>query len=214
MNWMGLVERKEVSTKPLTENDVKTILDSLFAHIRDNWEFYKDHLPHLRKTMIFYETLRFVVHSLPENKNNHLSFFKEPILYDFPKVFGDRYTKEIGVLVYDAWLLCGVPHMDKAPFTTLESEQRTRNCPGGTLERAYSGFRRVKEFLAQKNFLDTIRNHPRIGPRMLKFIEDFRKQRNEHLNRERKWQCLKARSEQLSKKHEKILKKYENKKRK
>ena len=66
---MGLRKMKEAPTEPLTEEDVSIFLHLLFVHLRDNWEFYKDHLPHLRKTMVFYELFRCVVSGLPENKD-------------------------------------------------------------------------------------------------------------------------------------------------
>ena len=210
MNWMGLTKRKEAPTKPLTEKDVNAILTSLFAHIRDNWEFYKNHLPYLRKTMIFYETFRCVVCGLPENKDN-LTFFKDPIIYDFPKVFGNQYTEEIGNLVYDAWLLCGVPHMDKSPYEDLRFRKAV--CPCGTPDKAFQGFNRVKEFPAQKEFLDALRNHPRIGAAMVNFIEDFQKQRRRHLRREKWLKLHEVRSRESREIIKKLLEEYGDTKR-
>lgn len=90
----------------LTTAKVRKIIVSFLKHIADNWQFYKNHLPHLRRTMMFYNEFAYGIRFLPENSNYKIEFNpKDPLLEDLAGIFGKSYCKEVRNLIYGAWPL-------------------------------------------------------------------------------------------------------------
>jgi hypothetical protein len=182
--------------KRLTAKEVERFVNRFLEHIAAHWDFYRQHLPHLRRTMVVYDEFSMATRFLPEAPGFNP---KNPLIEDLPKVFGRRYTEKIYRLVYDAWgssnfefptnfrgdcypepiedtpeaLMRAWPtrfqtiaqarhHLATASGYRSYRGRRVSVGPAGTPEFRYRGFTTVKEFPAQKRFLDEVRNHPRI----------------------------------------------------
>lgn len=183
--------------KRLTEGQVRKIIDAFLQHIADNWKFYQKHLPHLRRTMMFYNEFAYGIRWLPENAGCAIEFNpKDPLIEDLPEVFGSSHTKTIGNLIYGAWPLRvefkpwigyeepidDTPQalVEKWPSlfkTEAEAIKHMRGLGTGygkykgklvkltwgrTPDIWYRGFTTVREFPEQKEFLDSVHNHPRV----------------------------------------------------
>lgn len=192
-------EPKEDFGQLLTPESVNAITTSFMTHIAENWGTYKDNLPNLRRTMMYYNEFAYGIRYLPENQHYELEFNpKNPLLDgDLEEAFGDKYTDVIGNLVYDAWplrrefkpwegyqepiedtpealmeahlaLYHNIEEARKAFENTLGTDREIYQGkimhvgPSGIPHIFYKGFTTVEEFPAQKEFLDTIRNNPRI----------------------------------------------------
>ncbi|MBI2633596.1 MAG: hypothetical protein HYW78_04430 [Parcubacteria group bacterium] len=226
--------------KYLTPSNIDAIVSGFFEHIRDNWDFYKDNLPHLRKTMMVYNEFAYGIRFLPENKNYRIEFNpKDPLIEDVEKIFGNAYTEEIGRLIYDAWplrkefkgwegyeeptaitikalrkrylkmmkdlLIDSKPEeksFDKyiddviaSGYKKIENDKIVKLCPSGTPDSYYKGFTTVTEFQAQKEFLDSVRNHPHIryGIQLMEQCYAFYKSRNRKVEKlQRQLQHIKS----------------------
>lgn len=185
-----------VKMTKLTSRQFDKLINSFWVHIRDNWNIYKDNLPQLGHTMMYYNELVYGVRFLPTPEGHYINP-KYPILEDLPDIFGNAYTDEIGSLVYDAWplreefrpwdgyaepiedsvesLMAKMPNYFTTPEFTHEymynvigtgydwhDGQRKKLGPSGTPEIWYRGYTTAEEFPAQKEFLDKLRNHPRL----------------------------------------------------
>jgi hypothetical protein len=194
----GLLQEENFG-QPLTREGVDSIITSFFDHIAKNWDTYKNNLPSLGRTMMFYNEFAYGIRLLPENESYDIEFNpRDPLLDgDLERAFGDNYTEEIGKLVYDAWPLrqefepwAGYEEpIEDTPealmkayptlYTTIEQAREgfadtlgtgramyqgriVHVKPRGTPEILFKGFTTIEEFPAQKEFLDTIRNNPRI----------------------------------------------------
>ncbi|MBI5044799.1 MAG: hypothetical protein HZC02_02635 [Candidatus Levybacteria bacterium] len=184
-------------TRPLTEEDVNAIVVSFLEHVVQFWEIYRNNLPQLRRTMMYYSEFCYGIRFLPENSHYDMEFNpRDPLSEEsLRQVFGEGYLDEMGYLIYDAWI---VPEsfwegyeeptpdtpealMTRFPsiFPTLEDAHfHMYECPGtgfgwhegkrmqlrpcGTPNIFFVGFTTVEEFPEQVQFLDTIRDHPRI----------------------------------------------------
>lgn len=140
----------------VTRKFVLGVVGSFLEHIFKHWKYYKSHLANLRRTLMFYDIFISAIRHLPENSKHSLYINpKDPLIEDLPVVFGDKYTKEIGDLIYSAW-----PASLLDPITGQYVE------PEGdeySEEKKFAGFTSVRESRAQKRFLDSVRLHPRIS---------------------------------------------------
>jgi hypothetical protein len=163
--------------------------------------------------MMYYNEFAYGIRTLPENKNYRIEFSPRDLLMDENQreVFGDKYTDEIGSLIYDAWPLRKefvpwegyeepvewTPELLMVAYPTLFSNveqarehmynaigtefgwytdgRRLKLQPCGTPDIFYKGFTTIEEFPAQREFLDTIRNHPRISLGMRLLQEEYEK---------------------------------------
>ena len=91
--------------KPLTHEEVMALVHAFLQHVKDNWATYKDNLPALRRTMMYYNEFNFAVRSLPENARCAIEFDPRDELDEdkIEKYFGSDYTVEIANLIYGAW---------------------------------------------------------------------------------------------------------------
>lgn len=213
----------ENQEKHLKQEEVTRIINSFFIHIAENWNIYRNNLSNLRRTMMYYNEFAYGIRYLPENQDSDIdpedeSFWiefnpKDPLLDGSLKTaFGDRFTEEIGILVYDAWPLRNNFRMwegyeepiedtpealfEKYPtvYPTLEDAKKGMDnysgtgrglvdgksihlCPFGTPDILYKGFITVEEFPNQKEFLDTIRKHPRISCGIMLMEKEFESMR-------------------------------------
>lgn len=192
----------------LTPDAVRAIVMSFLEHIAEHWDVYIKNLPHLRRTLMMYNEFAYGIRFLPENTNPTqddvgIEFNpKDPLLDDVPKVFGDKFTEEIGSLIYDAWPLrhrhmwrgyvepkkikttdaLELAKIPGAGFALFNGKPMELG-PSGTPTLWFRGFTTAKEFPWQKDFLDAVRKHPRVrlGIELMR-----RKIRNEQKRYDRK----------------------------
>lgn len=139
--------------KHLTMREVNKIINSFLAHIAKHWDIYEKNLPKLARTLMFYNEFCYGIRYLPEGEGYKLDINpKYPLLDDLGKYFGSRLTEEIKEKVYCAW-----PVGSRYSWQGYEQMDKPNE-----LRPEYSGFRTTREFPAQKQFLDGVRNHPRI----------------------------------------------------
>lgn len=174
----------------LTPEEVDQIVASFLQHIADNWETYKDNLPGLRRTMMFYNEFASGIRYLPENSipvdERDLYFNpKDPLIDDLPKFFGERYTEEIENLVYGAWPLRaeGRPWLGyQEPIDdTPEALMKAWPTLYPTLEKAREGF--FNNFGTGRDWFEgqmvhmTAGGYPDIWYRGFTTMEEFPEQR-------------------------------------